>query len=686
MKLNCLICLVAVICLPATAAVFTVTNTDDSGLGSLRWAIGAANGGDNSIINFNILPAGGVKTIYPLSALPTITTNLLIVGNSQPGYAGTPLIELDGSFVIGVDGLRISTRFCVVIGLAIHSFHCASPFCSVSDIVLENGGNNAIVRCYLGLNALGVSPSHAGGVPLIANRGVYIKNSAYNLIGGAGQRNVISANGTKGAEIFIFGAGSISNVIAANYIGTDPSGSHAAVNNFGNGIVIEHASANLIGGTDAGAGNVISANPTNGIYLTDGADFNLIQQNYVGTDYSGFVAVPNGASGVRIENSSSNVIDGSNVISGNVAHGMLLESSGPGSTRGNRIEHNFIGLGGIVDVYGIALGNHSDGIRLTGSSTEGNVIGDMSGLTKNYIGSNGSHGVETSSPRNIVFGNYILDNMSDGIRATSGGDDNTIQQNLLLDNHDGVWLAGNNNYVTGNSISNNLHNGVTVSVPGTGNTIRQNCITLNDQLGIDLDPEGVTLNDDKDVDGGANHRQNFPVIGHAVHDDTHIQITGSINSDPLTSLKLDFYLNAACDNFPGNSGYGEGCFYIGQTNVLTDPNGDAPFATTFTISSVPGWVVTATATTAFGGDTSEFSACYSAEYGAFLDIHREDAGHISVSWMNANIPWQIQSTPLPISSNIWQDLTNPPAGNNGRFQLIEPIVPEGKLYRLRRSQ
>ncbi len=79
------------------AGPITVTNTADSGAGSLRQAIVANDnsaGGTNSI-QFNI--AGpGPHTITPASPLPSITHPVVIDATTQPGYAGTPLIELDG--------------------------------------------------------------------------------------------------------------------------------------------------------------------------------------------------------------------------------------------------------------------------------------------------------------------------------------------------------------------------------------------------------------------------------------------------------------------------------------------------------------------------------------------------------------------------------------------------------------
>ncbi len=80
-----------------TSGMFSVTNTNDSGVGSLRQAIldsNAATGGSNTI-GFAI--AGqGIQTIVPITLLPPNLNPVLIDGFSQAGYAGTPLIELSG--------------------------------------------------------------------------------------------------------------------------------------------------------------------------------------------------------------------------------------------------------------------------------------------------------------------------------------------------------------------------------------------------------------------------------------------------------------------------------------------------------------------------------------------------------------------------------------------------------------
>ena len=104
-------------------STFTVTNAGDSGPGSLRQVILDSNAaiGATNTIDFD-LPGQGVQTIAPLSALPTITTAVLIDGESQPGYSGTPLIEINGSQAGGGAGLVITGPDVTVRGLDINGF------------------------------------------------------------------------------------------------------------------------------------------------------------------------------------------------------------------------------------------------------------------------------------------------------------------------------------------------------------------------------------------------------------------------------------------------------------------------------------------------------------------------------------------------------------------------------------
>jgi len=92
---------------------YVVTNTANSGEGSLVWAINQVNSNAQSRdrISFNI-PGNGPHVILPSSMLPAIESPVVLDATTQPGYSqGTPVIVLDGSesstnsvFALGVGG------------------------------------------------------------------------------------------------------------------------------------------------------------------------------------------------------------------------------------------------------------------------------------------------------------------------------------------------------------------------------------------------------------------------------------------------------------------------------------------------------------------------------------------------------------------------------------------------------
>jgi len=94
----------------ATSQTFTVTTTADTGEGSLRWAIQQANAhtGPDTIV-FNIPPADGtVKTIAPLTELPTISSPVIIDGTTQPGSVpNTQLVGTNAKLLIQLSGAAI---------------------------------------------------------------------------------------------------------------------------------------------------------------------------------------------------------------------------------------------------------------------------------------------------------------------------------------------------------------------------------------------------------------------------------------------------------------------------------------------------------------------------------------------------------------------------------------------------
>jgi hypothetical protein len=242
--------------------VFLVTTTLDGGPGSFRQAVLDADAmAGPVIIRFAI--DMGIQTINLESPLPAITEPVMIDGTSQPGYAGAPLIELNGAGAgPDADGLLITVGGSVVRGLVINRF-------SLNGIELQNGGGNILEGNYIGTDATGVLPLGNGIGVLIS--------SSNNTIGGsaAGTGNVIAGN--LGDGIFI--SDSTANVLQGNKIGTDPSGT-INLGNAGTGVHLLNASGNTIGGTPEGASNVIAYNSNDGV-LVDSGSANGIQRNTI---------------------------------------------------------------------------------------------------------------------------------------------------------------------------------------------------------------------------------------------------------------------------------------------------------------------------------------------------------------------------------------------------------------------
>ena len=163
------------------------------------------------------------------------------------------------------------------------------------------------------------------------------------------------------------------NFVQGNFIGTDVSGTVALGNKLGGMLIV--GSNNLVGGTAAGARNVISGNDIDGVQIaTAGSSNNLIQGNFIGTDVSGTADLGNGRVGVLISaEATNNTVGGTsdaarNVISGNEDIGVQIANVG---TNNNTVQGNFIG----TDASGSsAIGNSIDGVEIDFGAS-GNTIG-----------------------------------------------------------------------------------------------------------------------------------------------------------------------------------------------------------------------------------------------------------------------------------------------------------------------
>ena len=215
------------------------------------------------------------------------------------------------------------------------------------------------------------------GIPIVELDGSNAGPDAYGIVIYAGSSTVrgvvINRFALTGIDLDVNGG----NIIQGNYIGTDLTGTVDHGNGV-NGIAISQGSrGNLIGGTAAGKGNLISGNGEFGIIIVDpGSNDNVMQGNFIGTDVNGAVDLGNTSVGVVIgAGASDNVLGGAeagarNLISGNDSASVHIDTIG---TTGNVIQGNFIG----TDVTGtLALGNVFEGIFI-GGGTSNNVVGGL---------------------------------------------------------------------------------------------------------------------------------------------------------------------------------------------------------------------------------------------------------------------------------------------------------------------
>ncbi len=553
----------------AHAATITVTNTNDSGAGSLREAITDANAsvGVDDVIEFAIAGAGP-HTIQPTSALPSITDQVTIDGTTQSGWVantavapnpfnGTMMIELDGSLAGGpnVNGLAFiaGSDGSTVRGLVINRFSFDGIGILAANSLTFEG--NYIGTSVDGLTDLG---NEARGI------GSGTGFSADNVVVGGldpADRNIISGNddsgggqGNEGVSICDLCSGW---TVQGNYVGVDAGGLTAMPNESSGVGMVQGSANNLIGGTSAGAINVISGNGTNGINLSGST---LVQGNLIGTGYTGLTDVGNTNSGITMTAGCTiggNTAAARNIISGN-SMGLIIGNSN------NTIQGNYIGTNINGEVAGV--GNTTAALLVLAS--ENNLIGGTSSNQANLVAGNGA-----------------------GLLVTSLG-----------------GAGGLNNSFLGNSVHSNTGGGLsTLGIDLLGNT--------NDF--VTFTSLGVTLNDADDPDITSNHLMNFPVINSITSTDGQVTINYDLDINDAeagaTGYRVEFFANDAADP----SGYGEGQTFLGTENVAGDVTNQS---VTFTLpSGVEGNKFVSATTTMTDNSTDGFG--HTSEFGALVEAN-----------------------------------------------------------------
>ena len=264
------------------------------------------------------------------------------------------------------------------------------------------GRGRAVQGNRIGTDATGTAALANGG------NGISFFFAENALIGGgsAAARNVISGNALSGIAL---GNTSSFTQIQGNFIGTNAAGTEA-MGNGGPGIYVNSAighPTNVIGGTTPGTRNVISGNEFEGIFL-DGsvAGAFRVQGNFIGTDSTGTLPLPNGGSGVTVNGGTGLAIGGPsvgarNLISGNGGTGVVIAGGS-----GHFVQGNYIG----TDVTGTQPLGNSNGVAIV---APGNLVGGTAAGAGNVISANGTFGVLVAEvDGNVVQGNRIGTNAS----------------------------------------------------------------------------------------------------------------------------------------------------------------------------------------------------------------------------------------------------------------------------------
>lgn len=358
----------------SASAVFPITNT----------VIGGPNPEDGNVLSGNSI-AGLFLQFNVLNSL---------VQNNKIGCDKTGTTAVGNAYGIAMIG---DTNF-PVNGTVIKDNVIAGN--STYGIIIQSNANeNIIQNNKIGTEITGASAlGHAAvGVLMVNAPGNTCEG---NLIGGTGlnEGNVISGNDGGGVGVGIYMSDNINtSTIEGNFIGTDITGTAAIPNLYGiyiqgglsmfsgaditttitaaepYGVALPTLSGtpcvdNVIGGSAAGAGNVISFNTIDGIYLFSNVVDTIIQGNFIGTDLTGLVDQGNGGSGIVIQGVDGGPVTGTliggtttsakNIIANNDAFGV-----------------SFLGDPATPDILNAIIGNSifnnvGKGINLTNNAND----------------------------------------------------------------------------------------------------------------------------------------------------------------------------------------------------------------------------------------------------------------------------------------------------------------------------
>ncbi len=335
----------------------------------------------------------GASTIEGLSLVGFSGAAILLQTGGQNLIAGNYL-GLDPSGAAGKPngtGLELSGSSNNTIGAGVGSRNVISGNAG-DGIVIEAGGGTSSTANLIQGNLIGTSPN---GLQALGNGGdgVDLEGVGSNSIGmpGQGFGNVISGNTVAGIAL---SADATGNTIQNNDIGVAGDG-RSPLGNQGDGILLESAPGTTIGGTDPNQRNIISANAGNGIESEGDSAGLLITGNAIGTDATGQLALGNHLNGVSLSSSSATV-GGTNAGAANVIDNNGGGTTGAGVMVLGNVDHDSILSNSIANNAGLGInfGNGPSGTHNPGTPGPNNyqnyptlTLAQNDGTTTTIIGS-----------------------------------------------------------------------------------------------------------------------------------------------------------------------------------------------------------------------------------------------------------------------------------------------------------
>jgi len=416
------------------------------------------------------------------------------IADSGPGSLRQAIV--DANAAAGADAINFE-----ISGTGVRTITLSSGLPEITGAVTIDGTSQA------GFDNTPIIELNGNGNP--GTTGLTVRSNNSRVVG-----LIINRFGRDGIAI----RGGTSNVIEGNYIGTNAAGTAAMANGNEGIFLTDGAQNNLIGGTTAGSRNLISGNNRGIAVFGATTTNNTIEGNYLGTNAAGSEAVRNNTSGINLGGSSQGLVR-RNVIAGNGSVGVVVADGASNWT----IDGNFIGtnssgssaipnggqgiliisgsnnnvVGGAGSARNVISGNTFGGVVIAGQGSANNTI------QGNYVGTNASgtaaipandHGIRVAQASgSIIRGNLVAGNGQSGILLHDGATNSTVEGNLVGTDATGTTALPNRDGVKIDASSGNMIGGSDASA--------RNLISGNNAIGVFL------------VQGSANNSIKGNLIG-----------------------------------------------------------------------------------------------------------------------------------------------------------------------------